>query len=157
MVVEARELVRKLPWGALEKANGAGEENLRVQERFARLVFFPHSAAETQCAEYVRALSAAAAGLKDWDGRTIVVVPAGERAAGAALQTRAPGLTVLVDRAGPEGARARAGVPATSAAILVADRFGDVWHGYDAGAGHALPDVRELEAWLRYLGTLCPE
>ncbi len=157
MTVGARELPAKLPWAVLEKANGVGAENLRVQERFARIVFFPHAAADAQCAQYVARLSAAARDLADWDGRTIVVVPAGETQAGAALQAGAGGVSVLVDRAGAEGARARAGVPATSAAILVADRFGDVWHGYDLGVGHAFPEVRELEAWLRYLGTMCPE
>ena len=67
------------------------------------------------------------------------------------------GVTVLVDRPGDAGARARAGVSPESAAILVADRFGEIWHGYDFGEGHAFPDMRELEAWLRYLGTMCPE
>ncbi len=152
-----RELVAKLPWVVLAKANEAGEENLRLQERYARLVFFPHPALDVECVEYVRRLAAAARELADWDGRTIVVVPAGEAAAGAALQAGARGVTVLVDRPGAAGARARAGVPASSSALLVADRFGDVWHGYDFGSGHAFPDVRELEAWLRYLGTMCPE
>ncbi len=157
MTREARALPVKLPWVVLKKANGAGEENLRLQERYARLVFFPHPGADGECAAYVRRHAGAARDLADWDARTIAVVSAGEDEAGAALQEGARGVTVLVDRPGDAGARARAGVSAQSAAILIADRFGEIWHGYDFGGGHAFPDVRELEAWLRYLGTMCPE
>ncbi len=139
MGTEARELPPKLPWVGLEKADGAGEENLRVQERSARLVFFPHSAAEASCAEYVARLSTASRELADWDARTIVVVPAGEERAGEELQAGARGVTVLVDRPDAAGARARTGVPAGTAAILVADRFGDVWHGYDLRRRARLP------------------
>jgi hypothetical protein len=156
-MAEPRALPAKLPWVVLKKANGAGEENPRLQERYARVLFFPHSAACPACAPYVQELANAAVGLSDWDGRTLVVVPAGEELEAAVLQEMARGLTVLLDRAGSASARARAEVPDGSAALLIADRFGDIWHGYDIGAGHALPDVRELEAWLRYLGTMCPE
>ena len=42
-------------------------------------------------------------------------------------------------------------------AILVADRYGQVFHLRSAGAEHALAEPRELEEWLKYLATQCPE
>lgn len=156
MANQSRELTAKLPYVALERVGRAGEENLRRQERFARAVFFTHGGGCAECAAYARTLAGAVPALADWDARVLVVFPPGDRAAATSLAEEAPGLSVLLDTASTR-ARSTAGVRPESAALLVADRFGDLWHGYDAGAGHRLPDIRELEDWLRYLGTLCPE
>lgn len=41
--------------------------------------------------------------------------------------------------------------------VLVADRYGQIFEIMQAGAEHALPEPRELEEWLKYLATQCPE
>jgi hypothetical protein len=41
--------------------------------------------------------------------------------------------------------------------VVVADRYGQIFYVTDAGDGHRFPDAREMEEWLKYLGTLCPE
>lgn len=153
---EERALLRKLPWVALRRLAGEGEENLRRQERFGRIVFFPHSLGCAGCREYADVLAREAGAFAHWDGRPVLVAPSGDEAEARVLAHSAATLGVLADLAG-DVARSRAGVPPGSAAVLVADRFGDVWYGGDAGAGHALPDARELEEWLKYLGTMCPE
>ena len=43
------------------------------------------------------------------------------------------------------------------AAVIVADRYGQIYEVYRAGTGHEFPAVRQLEEWLKFLGTLCPE
>jgi len=44
-----------------------------------------------------------------------------------------------------------------AAGVIVADRYGQVFHVATAGPAHALPSPRELTEWLKFLGTLCPE
>jgi hypothetical protein len=41
--------------------------------------------------------------------------------------------------------------------LLVADRYGQIFHVVAAPVGHVFPSARELTEWLKYLGTLCPE
>jgi hypothetical protein len=48
-------------------------------------------------------------------------------------------------------------VAGEGAGVIVADRYGQVFHISLAGARHALPPARELAEWLKFLGTLCPE
>jgi hypothetical protein len=43
------------------------------------------------------------------------------------------------------------------AAVIAADRFGQVFYARDAEPEHSFPTPRELQEWLKYLGTLCPE
>lgn len=40
--------------------------------------------------------------------------------------------------------------------VVVADRYGHVFYAVEA-SGHQFPAPRELEEWVKYLGTLCPE
>ncbi len=150
-------LPRKLPYARLARLSGSveGEENLRPQGQEAHVVFFPHAACAL-CDEYVRTLGRGARALRDWDARPVVVVGSGEEARGRALAAAAPGVTVLEEPVGVP-VRARGEIPPDSAALLVADRFSDIWHGYDMGGGHAFPGLPELEDWLRFLATQCPE
>jgi hypothetical protein len=48
-------------------------------------------------------------------------------------------------------------LPAKGAGVIVADRYGQVFHIALAGPRHTLPPPRELAEWLKFLGTLCPE
>ncbi len=157
MAASQRALPAKLPYARLARLSGSveGEENLRVQGQEAHIVFFPHAACAL-CDEYVSTLAGGARALRDWDARPVVVVGAGEEARGRALAATAPGVTVLAEPAGVS-IRTRGEIPPGSAALLVADRFGDIWHGYDMGAGHSFPGIPELEDWLRFLATQCPE
>ncbi|MFW6205883.1 MAG: hypothetical protein ACOC5I_01460, partial [Gemmatimonadota bacterium] len=91
-----------------------------------------------------------------WDGSVRAVAPAGADAAdAAALQDGLPsGVDVVTD---PDRAfLGRIGV-GNGPVVLVADRYGQVFHRQDAGAEHAVVEPRELEEWLRYLATQCPE
>jgi hypothetical protein len=51
----------------------------------------------------------------------------------------------------------RARIADGSLKMVVADRFGQIFHISVAGASHDLPRPAELTEWLKFLGTLCPE
>jgi hypothetical protein len=106
-----------------------------------------HSARCAGCQEYVSGLAPASGEFEVWEGRLLVVVP---EPPGAARQMQAPFGQVLSDEAG------RVADPG-SASVIVADRYGHIFQATHAAASHQLPPVRELEEWLKYLGTLCPE
>jgi hypothetical protein len=110
------------------------------------VLFGMHSAACQGCRQYLDELSSSSAEFEAWDARLTIVVP-GLRA----VQQFAPGFgTVLVD---PD---CRLSSP-QNAAIIIADRYGQVFEACHAGAGHRFPAPRQIEEWLKFLGTLCPE
>ncbi|HWR54657.1 MAG TPA: hypothetical protein VN428_26350 [Bryobacteraceae bacterium] len=106
-----------------------------------------HSASCAGCREYLDSLAPLAGELDAWDGRLLVIVPG---ALSEAALVSAPVGNVLADE------HCRIADPA-SASVIVADRYGHVFDAIHTGASHKLPSPRELEEWLKYLGTLCPE
>jgi hypothetical protein len=91
-----------------------------------------HSAGCEGCRKYLEELGPSAAEFEVWDARLAVITPE------------------------PDGA-ATPVAPAGEAAVIVADRYGHVYEATYAGEGHAFPAPRQLEEWLKFLGTLCPE
>lgn len=47
--------------------------------------------------------------------------------------------------------------PSDDAAVIVADQYGQIYDAVYTGGGHQFPAPRQLEEWLKFLGTLCPE
>lgn len=93
----------------------------------------------------------ARASLAQWDGRVVVVVAGGVD--DARKLAAATGILLPVT-AHPSGA------PPTDAedvAIVVIDRWGEVYHVIRAATAHDLPSPHGLEEWFRFLGTQCPE
>lgn len=60
-------------------------------------------------------------------------------------------MPVLIDPTGRTAARAGFQVPA----LLVADRWGEIWAAWEGGATHTLPEVEELEEWLTVVQCDC--
>lgn len=106
-----------------------------------------HSARCAGCQEYLNSLAPLSGEFDIWDARLLVIVPGPMR---AAERLRAPFGKVLGDE------HRRLADPA-SASVLVADRYGQIFHAAHAGDSHELTSPRDLEEWLKYLGTLCPE
>jgi hypothetical protein len=96
--------------------------------RHALVLAALHGAECAECEAYAARLSEAGPELEQWDAR--VVLARGEAA-----------LTAVV-REAPR--------------VVVADRFGDVYH-VAGGTSHQLTEPRELEEWLRFIATQCPE
>jgi hypothetical protein len=106
--------------------------------RDALLLAVLHGAGCEACARYRQALAAAEPDFHSWGGRLLVAV-AGETEGGGEAGVAAP-----------EGFGEAPG-------IIVADRFGQIYHAEQGGRAHTLSEPRELEAWLRFIGTQCPE
>lgn len=99
-----------------------------------------HGADCESCTDYRRNLVAARPDFRAWDGRLVVAEPQ------PVDDMEADTATVTVpDTFG--------GAPR----VIVADRFGDVYHVREGGPAHELPEPRALEEWLRFIATQCPE
>ena len=66
-----------------------------------------------------------------------------------------PGFPLLADPG--DELRQRCGVPADSAAVFIADRWGQVYDRTLVGRSHGFPTIEDVTAWFRFLATQCPE
>lgn len=146
----------------LELETQAGEPfPVRTRARRTRVLVAGHGAGCEACRRYAERLAEAAAEFGRWDGEAIVVAgpggggePGAPRAAGGAA-VEGSSRPALRD---PEGAaRRRLDVPEDRVALLVADRFGEVFLREEADEADALPEPDAVLEWLRYLATQCPE
>ena len=116
------------------------------------LLFPPPNQAK---AAYIRGFLAEAATLDLWSGHPLVVVRSTHEAAALVAASDGAGARVAID---PGGAlRERVGVDEASWALVVADRWGIVYHVARANGPEALPDMAELREWAKFLATQCPE
>lgn len=122
------------------------------------VVVFLHSPACSSCRSYLDGLARAAPDFRDWSGRVLVVFATADTGsapeAGDATAQAWP-FVVSVDEDGK--ARARCGIGEDHAAVIIADRWGEVYFAAGEKSERALPDPPAIEEWLRYLATQCPE
>jgi peroxiredoxin len=109
-----------------------------------------HGAACSDCRRYLSELASAASNFAAWDGRVVVLVPGPAAEASAVRGEPELPFAVLSD------ADRRAPL-ADGATVVVADRYGHVYSVSEADDSHVLPTPRELEEWLKFLATQCPE
>lgn len=137
-----------LPFLELPPATGRSVQ-LRSPGRSATVLVRIHNARCAECLAYVEALSKAVSDFTAWDGRVVVLVPGTVADAEAVKAGPARPFTVLADE--------QSQVPLDGAAVVIADRYDQIYHVVDAGEGHALPSPGDIEDWLRYIATQCPE
>lgn len=142
----------RLPRLDLARARG-GTLPLRHHRKEATFLVRIHGPDCGGCEAYLRTLEARRDRLSAWYARGVAVVPGPVAEARALDERLRPGLITVV--ADPEGDGPLAG--AGDAALLLADRYGEVFHSVPAGPDHAFVEPRELERWLQYLATQCPE
>jgi hypothetical protein len=140
----------RLPPAQLPGPRGAIPLQTSPQRRLATVLFLFHGDGDcAACHEHVRRL-AGEVDWRDWDGRFLVLTRGGEAA----------------DVPVPPPARVAHMEPATAAGtsgtdnglLLIADRYGQIYHIAPIEAdSHAIPDPGEVEEWLRFLATQCPE
>lgn len=115
-------------------------------------------------ADYARAFVLPRPGYHYWAGRPIVLIPGSpEAAARAAAALGLPGededpsggRRVLVDVDG--ALRRRWRIPAADAAVIIADRWGEVYAAMTGSDPGELPGPDAVDEWLRFLSTQCPE
>ena len=139
-----------LPHTKLPAAPDGDDVALRSGGREATVLVRVHAATCRDCQTYLADLATAGIDLAWWEGRMVVLVP-GPLAGAAALRADlGPFFTVLSD---PED---RAPL-VEGAGLVVADRYGQVYYVGHWGEAHAFPAPREVEEWLKFLATQCPE
>lgn len=124
-------------------------------EREGSMVLAVLHGAECQpCLDYAGSLASQADRYRLWGGRPLIVLPsAGATARGFA--ERSP-LQILADLSG--SALARWHIGPREAAVLVADRWRQVYLAVNSGAGHELPDPEtEITDVVMGIGIQCPE
>jgi hypothetical protein len=60
---------------------------------------------------------------------------------------------MLLDSSGEVTARQELTVPA----VVIVDRFGEIWAAWEGGADHRLPSSKDVIEWLDFLEVQCPE
>ncbi|HWV57033.1 MAG TPA: hypothetical protein VNZ57_06125 [Longimicrobiales bacterium] len=115
-------------------------------------------------AEYARTFASKRQGYTYWAGRPIVIISgdldnATKTAAEIGLADTAEGqigeTTVLIDAAG--SLRRKWGLADEEAAVIVADRWGEVYSVARASDPDDLPGTGAVDEWLRFIATQCPE
>ncbi|HEX8904578.1 MAG TPA: redoxin domain-containing protein [Longimicrobiaceae bacterium] len=137
-----------LPDLTLPSASGQSTVPLKPGGRRNPVVIAIHGGGCEECRAYVGRLAAADAELREGDAHVVVIAPDAVGIADGDLPF--PAVTDLerrfARRTGIEGA-----------GVVIADQWGEVAHVADAGAGHDLPDPREIARWVQYLAIRCPE
>jgi hypothetical protein len=146
--------------GRLRELTAEGRTVWRPQyTRDAMVLAVLHGADCDRCNAYANALAEAQPAFRSWDGRLVLARPdhGGDEAGRDANS---------MDVASPDAATRDAAARDTvtvrdtfggAPRVVVADRFGHIFHVEDGGEAHRLPEPRALEEWLRFLATQCPE
>lgn len=110
----------------------------------------------------LRRLLAAEREMRRWDGRLVVVVAEEDEESVVRMLREevadSPPSTVLADPSGD--LRQHFGLATDGVALLIADRWGQIYHAAEASPGGehgALPGPDGVVEWLKYLATQCPE
>lgn len=142
----------RLPNLRLPRADSGHPRPLRGPHRDAVVVIALHDPGCDECARFLGRLARARPRFRLWDGSVRAVTDS--HAAGPLQDELGDAVDVLVDtdRKLLDRLDVSAG-PVT----LVADRYGQLFDLSYAGAAHTLAAPRELEEWLKYLATQCPE
>jgi hypothetical protein len=145
-----------------------GELRWRDPARGSTVAVFLQSDDRAADLAYLRGLTESARDFQSWDGRVIAVVPRLEPSSGESgqgLPSAGPELdTDGTDRSAPihlvtqpTGEAEHCGVRGGEDAVLIADRWGQIYHGARGEAPDALPTPAEIEEWLQFIATQCPE
>lgn len=175
----------RLPALRLPAATGDGRVRLRPRGRDASvlLLFEGPGHEPSDLRPYLAALTASVPEMRRWDGRLLLVADGGPPEPLSVPPDRGrppgqsrPGLSLLIDEA--RTLRRRLGLEEAGTVLLIADRWGEIYHAA-ARAGSAsdpssgepppdegaetpaeaapLPSPAAIIEWLKYLTTQCPE
>jgi peroxiredoxin len=116
------------------------------------VLFLSHPPGCERCQGTLQELAAGYGGLAAADAEVLAIIPgAAEETAILQLRLGIP-FPVLVD-AGAMAVRTLGG----GAAVIVVDRFGEIFNLSRAGEGHEMMTVLEIADWLNFIEVQCPE
>lgn len=141
---------QRLPPLELHGEDGVIPLQSSPQRRLATVLFLAHGDGRCDaCLEHVNRL-AREVDWRDWDGRLLVLMPGGDLAGEEPVHSPARIVRLDADGAATNGS--------VTAALVIADRYGQVYHSERIGRDHeAGPSPEAVEEWLRFLSTQCPE
>jgi hypothetical protein len=134
---------RRLP--ALRLQGPSGPIGLRAPERGSLILLLVRDQTLDRARPYIASLTARVRDLADFDGRPLLVTEA------------ATPDTDLASANLPTDQWRALGIGDGSSALIIADRWGAVYFTQQFTTVADLPSVAEVEAWIRYLATQCPE
>jgi hypothetical protein len=109
----------------------------------------------SEFADYLERFLRAVPALQGWYGRPMLILDGTVKEIRDLLPARTDALPVLADAQGK--VRTRMGLEPHQAAIMIADRWGQIYFIGQADRAGELPATEEVEEWLKFLATQCPE
>ncbi len=132
----------------LDLTDGDGSRTALLPSPQALLLVFAHPGPCSRCASYLGEVSGAVDDLRSWGTRLIGVLPDGENVAPLSFP-------VLRDQG--EEARRRLGIGAAEAAVILTDRWGEVFEVATYDSSHDLPLPRQLIESAKIVDLTCGE
>jgi len=137
----------------LPDASGKQVHPWEYRQRNNLVLFFHHGADCPTCRSTLQDLAANLPALRAEQAVVLAIGPDQPPAAHHPAAELAVSQRLLCDPAGHTVLQHGLAVPA----IVVADRFGEIWAAWQGGDAHALPDSEEIVAWLEFIERQCPE
>jgi peroxiredoxin len=125
---------RRLSPFALRTATGRAVHLREYRQRHNLVLFFHHGMACAACRTFLQALDSQAPAYRQVEAVVSDVV-------------------LLSDATDKTAGQHGLSVPA----LIIADRFGDIWAAWEGEARHALPDTTTIAEWLAFIDIQCPE
>ncbi len=123
------------------------------------VLFFAHSRECSRCREMIKELCDKYTDIKADETEILVVLPMScndaltlKKEIGAECPVLCDEKREVFNRYGLLDDRGQ-----VSAAMLIADRFGEVYKAFFADEAHGFPSVNDLTSWLRFIEIQCPE
>jgi hypothetical protein len=158
----------RLPDALLPRVGSAGTVRLH-DPREPTVLVLCHEAPGAGLAAWVRGLVDRPSTFGAWGGRLLVVLPPRRADASSAIATDAAadvvGALLGAAAAAPfpaaiaidADARLGTGAAPGATVLLIVDAWGEVYHAERLPAAGGGPAASEVEGWLRYVATQCPE
>jgi hypothetical protein len=138
---------------------GDGEtEPLRAPPEGAPVLLVPPVALvkpEPVLREFVSEGGAFASAFERWDARPLLIAATRSQAAELARGGPPAPVPFVIDERG--ALREWAGLDKDSWGLMIADRWGVLYHAVEARQPSELPGPAEVEEWVRFIAIQCPE
>jgi len=137
----------------LPDSNGRAVSLWSYRQRTNLVLFFHHGSHCPACHAMLRELAANAAAYREEEALILGIGPDEPTVARRLAATVDCPFPLLSDPANQTVAEQGLDVPA----MVVADRFGEIWAAWAGGDEHTLPGGREIARWLEFVELQCPE
>lgn len=153
MIIRGPESGRTILPFTLPDSDGQLVRSWSYRQRRNLVLFFHHGASCATCRALLHDLARSLEAFRDEEAVIFPIGPDLPAEAGVLARALSCAFPLLSDPAGTIAAQHGIEAPA----VLVADRFGEIWAAWAGGAGHELPDVPEMIRWLEFIEVQCPE